>query len=290
MSGAVAPNCELVRATDLAAALEAKADRPGLRVLAGGTDLMVLFEMGVERPEAVLDIWGVDELRGIEQQGDSLRIGALTTFTELKEHAVVGGRLPILAAAASEVGAVQIQNRGTLGGNVVNASPAADGVPPLLALDAELEIASASGRRRRPLNGFYTGYKQMDLGDDELLVAIHVTLPPGDGVQWFRKVGTRRAQSIAKVVAAATARRAGPQLSDVRIALGSVGPTILRMPRTEALLQARPLTADLVEEVRRSTQAEVTPIDDVRSTARYRRAISGNIVARWVAELVDDGR
>ena len=286
MSGVVAPDCGLVRPANLAAALQAKAERPGLRVLAGGTDLMVLFELGVLEPEAVLDIWGVDELRGIQERDGALRIGALTTYTELMEHPEVQTKLPILAAASAEVGAVQIQNRGTLGGNVVNASPAADGVPPLLALDAELEIASASGRRRRPIDGFYTGYKQMDLADDELLVAIHVPLPPADGVQWFRKVGTRRAQSIAKVVAAATARRSGDRLSAVRIALGSVGPTVLRMPRTEALLQERTLTADLVSDVRMCAQQDVAPIDDVRSTARYRRSVTGNIVARWVAELV----
>lgn len=288
MSGVVAHDCEVVRPSDLAAALKAKSERPGLRVLAGGTDLMVLFELGVERPAAVLDLWGVDELRGIEEQGETVRIGALTTYTDLMEHPVIRQRLPILAAASGEVGAVQIQNRGTIGGNVVNASPAADGVPPLLALGAELEIASATEMRRRPLDGFYSGYKQIDLGDDELLVAIEVPLPPADGVQWFRKVGTRRAQSIAKVVAAATARRRGDQLSDVRIALGSVGPTILRMPRTEALLQQSPLGADLIEEVRRIAREEVTPIDDIRSSAAYRRAVSGNIVARWVTELVAD--
>ena len=278
--------CELVRPANLAAALVAKSERPDLRVLAGGTDLMVLFELGVDMPAAVLDIWGLAELQGIEEQGEALRIGALATYTDLMRHPVVRERLPILAAASAEVGAVQIQNRGTLGGNVVNASPAADGVPPLLAFDAELEIASARGLRRRPLNGFYTGYKQMDLSADELLVAIHIPLPAPDSVQWFRKVGTRRAQSIAKVVAAATARRSGDVLSNVRIALGSVGPTILRLPKTESLLQKRALCADLVEEVRRSARDEVTPIDDVRSSADYRRTVSGNIVARWVAELV----
>lgn len=283
-----APSCDLVRPRSLTDALEAKAERPELRVLAGGTDLMVLFELGLGLPEAVLDIWAVDEMRGIEARAGSLRIGALTTYTELIDHPAVQGHLPILAEASAAVGAVQIQNRGTLGGNVVNASPAADGVPPLLALNADLELASASGHRRLPLEDFYAGYKETHLAQDELLVAIHVPLPPTDGIQWFRKVGTRRAQSIAKVVGAATAvRTEGGRLSDARIFLGSVGPTAVRLRRTEALLEGRVPSRQLADQVRVVAREEIAPIDDVRSTARYRRQVSGSIVARWLSGLAD---
>ena len=171
---------------------------------------------------------------------------------------------------------------------MVNASPAADGVPPLLALNAELELASASGHRRRPIEGFYAGYKDTDLADDELLVAIHVPLPPVRRLQWFRKVGTRRAQSIAKVVGAATAICAEDgRLMDARIFLGSVGPTALRLQRTEALLEGKIPSKGLAEEVRMLAREEITPIDDVRSTAQYRSQVSGSIVARWVAGLAD---
>lgn len=279
----------VVRPRDLGEALAAKSAHPGLTVLAGGTDLMVLVGLGVAAPAEVLDISGLDELRDIAVEGQVLVLGALTTYTELMHDEAVRSKTPLLAQASAEVGAVQIQNRGTIGGNVVNASPAGDTLPPLLAYGAELELASARGTRRVDFDHFYRGYKQMDMRPDEMLVRIRVRIPAAGGVQWFRKVGTRRAQSIAKVVAAATAARDGDgALSEVRIAVGSVAPTVIRLPATEALLEGRRPTAETVEQVRCAVRREVRPIDDVRSTAEYRRNASANVVARFVAGLVGD--
>jgi len=279
-------DAEVVQPADLTAALGALAERPDLVVMAGGTDLMVGLHAGVFRPKALLDIWGLDELRGISVEDDVVRIGALTTYSDLMRDAVIGQRLPLLAQAATEVGAVQIQNRGTLGGNVVNASPSGDSLPPLAAYEAELELASSRGRRRVPVCSFYTGYKAFDLADDELLCALHVPLPAAGATGWFRKVGTRRAQSISKVVAAALVHRtADGAITDARVAIGAVAPTVLRLPVTEGLLEGATPGGDLVERVRQQVMAEVVPIDDVRSTADYRRQVSGNIVARFVSEL-----
>ena len=280
-------DAEVVRPSSLDEAVGVLAARPELRVLAGGTDLMVGVHAGGERPKAVLDVWGLDELRTVSVRDGHVVLGASTTYADLIRRPEVADTVPLLSQAAASVGAVQIQNRGTLGGNIVNASPAGDTLPPLVVYDAELELRSVRGWRRVRIERFYTGYKQMDLAPDELLVRILVPIPPADTVQWFRKVGTRRAQAISKVVGAGSARRSRHgQLSSVRLALGSVAPTVLRLVRTEAVLEGRRPTSALVDTVRRSARDEVCPIDDVRSTARYRRLVSGNIVARFVAGLM----
>ena len=277
--------------TSLTEAARALSESPDLRVLAGGTDLMVLVGAGIETPEAVLDLWGVDELRGVSVEEEWVRIGALTTFSELMRRPEVAGNLPLLAAASSEVGGVQTQNRGTLGGNIINASPAADSLPPLAVYGAILELYSVRGRRRVPFNQFYSGYKVMDRAADELLEAIHIPIPAPGSHQWFRKVGTRRAQAISKVVGAATVKLADDgSIEDARIALGSVAPTVIRLPATEALLVGQRPSVSLAAAVRRSVMAEIRPIDDIRSSASYRRSTSGNIVARFITDLVPSGR
>lgn len=277
---------EVVQPGSLADALAARAARPGLTVLAGGTDLMVGLHAGVFRPDALLDIWGLDELRGVSIEGGSVRIGALTTYTRLMLDDAVREHLPLLAQAASEVGAVQVRNRGTIGGNVVNASPSGDSLPPLAVYEAELELRSVRGSRRVPFGAFYAGYKRFDLADDELLCALHVPIPAAGTRGWFRKVGTRRAQSIAKVAGAALVRQAEDDtVVEARIALGAVAPTVIRLPATEQLLLGARPGPELADRARASVMAEVRPIDDVRSSAGYRRLVSGNIVARFILEL-----
>jgi xanthine dehydrogenase small subunit len=260
---------ELVEPRSLADALRLLADRQPLVPLAGCTDLFVSLNAGMPPASRYLDLWPLDELRKIQVVRGVLSIGALATFSDLIRSSLVKQRVPILADAAREIGAVQIQNRGTLGGNVVNASPAGDSLPVLAAAEATLVLQSAEGTRRVPFTTFYTGYRRTVMRSDELLVAVEV--PPVDGRQWFRKVGTRAAQAISKVVMAAI-RAPHP-----RIALGSVAPTVVRVPRTEAVLAS----GGSIEEAQAVLQTEIQPIDDLRSTAAYRRRVSANLLAAF---------
>lgn len=272
----------LVEAYDL---LQTHAGR--IKVLAGGTDLMVTLNARVEVPPAYLNIWSLRELRGISEESEAIRIGALTTYTQIVRSPFVQQHARILIEAAKSVGAVQIQNRGTLGGNVVNASPAGDTLPVLAALDADLEVGSARGVRKVPFNEFYTGYRKTALAADELLLAVHLPKLRADDWQYFRKVGTRQAQAISKVVMALFARvDATKYIETIRIAYGSVAPTVMRARQTENLLNGQTLSEELIEQARRQALNEVQPISDVRSTAEYRRLVSGNILYRCLHELL----
>ncbi len=253
-------------------ALRLLRDEGPLTPLAGCTDVFVQFNFGTLRAKNFLDLSRLAALRRIRVQDGRLVIGAMATYTDLIRSRLVRGRLPMLVAAAREVGGPQIQHRGTLGGNVVNGSPAGDTLPVLAAVDATLVLASAEGERRVPLTGFYTGYRASVLRPDELLVAIEVA--PVEGRQWFRKVGTRAAQAISKVVMAAV-RDGTP-----RIALGSVAPTVVRLPRTEAALAG----GAEIAVAQRVLADEIRPIDDLRSTARYRLRVAANLLARFWAD------
>ena len=279
----------LVRATSLPDALARLAADPRLRPLAGGTDLMVETAPGIgpgHEPRPLLDLAGLDELRGVEVAHDELVLGALTTWEELRRSTMAHAALPVLAEVAAVVGAVAIRNRGTLGGNCVTASPAGDLLPVLLATDARLEAAGPRGTRTIPAEAFWTGYRRTALAPGELLVAIRIPLVPGRQVR-VRKVGTRRALAIAKVLVAVAWREDGEPGAgawrDVRVALGSVAACPIRAPRTEAVLEGRVPTLALAAEAAATVAAEVSPIDDVRSTAAYRRAVTGRVLRRIVA-------
>lgn len=271
----------------LAEAYQLLAQEQGrIKVLAGGTDLMVSLHARTECPPAYLNVWPLAELRGIAETNESVRIGALTTYTQLMRSTPVQQHAPILAEAAGVIGARQIQNRGTLGGNIVNASPAGDTLPVLAVLEAELEIGSSRGMRLVPFNAFYTGYRRTVLAADELLLAVILPKRRPQEQHYFRKVGTRQAQAISKVVMALLLRQTQPGRVDfIRIALGSVAPTVMRAPLTEALLQNQSLSPARIAAAREQMMAEVQPISDVRSTALYRRTIAGNILARALYEL-----
>ncbi len=262
----------LLQPRSLAEALRLLRDERPLVPLAGCTDLYVGFHFGSVRDERFLDLSGLRALHGIRLHGGALVIGALTTYTELIRSPLVRRRLPMLIAAAREVGSPQIQNRGTLGGNVANASPAGDTLPVLAAAAAAVVLCSVDGERRVPFGSFYTGYRETVMRPDELIAAIEV--PPVEGRQWFRKVGTRAAQAISKVVMAAVR---GPR---PRIALGSVAPTVVRLPRTEALLS----DGGTLAEAQAMLMDEIHPIDDLRSTAAYRRRVSANLLAQFWQE------
>jgi CO/xanthine dehydrogenase FAD-binding subunit len=240
--------------------------------VAGATDVYVALNFGTFAPRRFVNIWGLDELRTISTRGDTLVIGALTSYTSLIQSHIVAQHVPMLAAASRLVGGVQIQNRGTLGGNIANGSPAADGVPVLSAVDADVVLFSAEEERRVPINSFYTGYRRTVMRPDELIVAVEI--PRVEGRQWFRKVGTRQAQAISKIVMAAV-RSSAP-----RIALGSVAPTVVRVPKTEAALAS----GAAIEDAARILGDEIAPIDDVRSTADYRRRVAMNLLRRFWAE------
>ncbi len=247
-------------------------DEGPLTALAGCTDVYVNLQFGTLGGDRFIDLWPISELRGIEIDGTTLRLGALTTFTDLVQSPLVQRRVPMLAAAAREVGGRQIQNRATLGGNIANASPAGDSLPVLAACDALLVLRSADRERRVPFTEFYTGYRTSVRHTDELIAAIEI--PAVEGRQYWRKVGTRRAQAISKVMCA------GVRGATVRVALGSVAPTVVRLPRTEAVLNG----GGSLEQAQDTLRREITPIDDVRSTADYRRDVSANLLADfWVA-------
>jgi CO/xanthine dehydrogenase FAD-binding subunit len=280
------PEYELRAPKSLDDALELLAREPGVwRAFAGGTDLMVLLEAGLLAHRHFLSIWQLPELKGIEVTPAHVTLGALTTYTEVQRDETVRREFPLLCAAARETGGVAIQNRGTLGGNIVNASPAADSPPALLVYDAELELVSARGARWLPYQEFHIGYKRMNMRPDELLGRIRLPRTTGDLSTYYRKVGTRKAQAISKVCFAAGARTAGGRVADVRLALGSVAPTVVRCTGTENLLRGQALDEATTEAAREMLVQEIAPIDDMRSTADYRLRVAANLLTDFLRQL-----
>ena len=264
---------ELRRPKSLKDALNMLRDEPTLVPLAGCTDLYVSANFGTLQASRFLDLWSLP-LRKISVDGGMLVIGALATYTEIIKSRHVRKQLPMLVEASRQIGGPQIQNRGTLGGNIGNASPAGDSLPVLAAADAVVVLRSATDERRVPFNQFYTGYRASVRKPDELIVAVEI--PQQDGAQWFRKVGTRAAQAISKIVMAALR----PPKGAPRIAIGSIAATTVRVPKTEAALGR----GASIDEAARILGDEVHPIDDVRSTAEYRRTVTMNLLKRFWAD------
>ena len=280
------PNYELRTPATLDEALRILADEPGVwKPFAGGTDLMVLLEAGKLPHTRYLDLWMLDELRGITAAPDALVAGALTTYTDVLRDSIMRAEFPLMCRAAAETGGVATQNRGTLGGNIANASPAADTPPVLLVYDAVLEIASARGTRSVPYRHFHTGYKQMDLGADELIIRIHLPRGRTGWREQYRKVGTRRAQAISKICFAAAAQLADGIVKDLRLAFGSVAPTVVRCTHAEAAMLGRRPDAPALAAARAALTADIAPISDVRSTARYRLEVAQNLVSEFLEAL-----
>jgi CO/xanthine dehydrogenase FAD-binding subunit len=276
----------MVSPKSLGEALRTLAREPGVwQPFAGGTDLMVLLESGKLPHKNYINIWNLQELRGIEVTDTEVTLGSLTSYTEIQSHPLLREEFPMLCQAASETGGLAIQNRGTLGGNIVNASPAADSPPALLAYDAELELVSTSGSRRVAYQGFHTGYKQMTMRPDELLARIFLPRPGKDLRHYYRKVGTRKAQAISKTCFAATARLQNGIVADLRIALGSVAPVPLRCLKTEAVVRGAELNEDVIQRAKNEFAGEITPIDDIRSTKNYRLRVSLNLLEDFLHQL-----
>ncbi len=277
---------ELVAPGELSRVLELLAREPGVWLpIAGGTEVMVQYGAGRLAARKLVSLWGLPELRRIERTERELIIGAGCTYSDLRNHPVVAQQFPLLARAASWTGSIANQNRGTLGGNIVNASPAADSLPALLVYEAELLLISARGTRRVPYGEFHTGYKQTRLAPDEIVSGIALEPRFAGYHAYSRKVGTRNAQAIAKLCLAGLGRVSNNKIEDVRLAIGSMAVTPLRLRRTEEVLLSRAWTPALAGEARQALETEVAPIDDIRSSAVYRLHVAGNLLQEFLEGL-----
>ena len=280
------PNYQLTTPSSLADALALLNREPGVwKPFAGGTDLMVLLEAGKLPHRNYINIWNLKELRGIEVTDSHITLGALTTYTDVQSHPVLQNEFPMLCQAASETGGLAIQNRGTIGGNIVNASPAADSPPALLAYDAEIELISKDGSRWLAYCDFHIGYKQMLIGANELLARIRMPRNTRGATHYYRKVGTRKAQAISKVCLAALAKLDNHRIADVSIAVGSVAPIVVRCVQTENALRGQTPDAGTIESACATLSQEISPIDDIRSTADYRLQVAKNLLTDFLLTL-----
>jgi len=269
----------------LVEALDRLAAEPGARPIAGCTDVMVAGGTAAE-PAAVIDLLQVPELAGIRTDGETIDVGATTTFTALRQHGGLARLLPSVPGMAGMIGGWQIQNRATVGGNIANASPAGDSLPVWLALDAVVVVAGPQGRREVPYQDMHVAYRRTVLAPGEVVERLRIPRPEPGTIHWFRKVGTRQAQAISKVVIAGALRLTDGVVRSARLAAGSVAAVPVRLQVVERFLEGRSLSADVAEEAGRLAAQSVTPIDDVRSTAAYRRHVLGRLIRRGVLDLM----
>ena len=280
---------ELVSAPNLSEALRLLASQPGWEPIAGGTDLMVLLNAGKLSGQRFVSIRQLPELRRIVVLDDEVVLGAALTYTAIREHPVLRAEFPLLPIAASWTGGIANQNRGTIGGNIVNASPAADSAPPLLAYDASLRLSSLRGERIIPYREFHTGYKQMQLARDEMVTAIHLRRQFAGWTHYARKVGARKAQAISKVCLNGVMQRAGDTVTGIALALGSVAPIPIRCVGAEAELLGRSISPRTIARAQEALTEEIKPIDDVRSTALYRSSVARNLLREFLLTAHDAG-
>jgi len=276
---------DLVVSNNLQSTLGMLATEEGWRPIAGGTDLMVLLNAGKLPFRRLVSLRKLDELRQIVVSEATVTIGAAVTYTQIRNHPVLQSEFPLLCQAASWTGGVANQNQGTLGGNIANASPAADSAPPLLIHDAAIRLISLTGSRSVPYSDFHLGYKIFAMRPDELLYAIDLPRRLPIWRYHGRKVGARKAQAISKVSFAAAARFDGHQISDVRLAFASVAPVPLRCFATERSLEQKSPTQEAIADARQMLQSEISPISDIRSTAAYRSHVAQNLLAEFLENL-----
>jgi CO/xanthine dehydrogenase FAD-binding subunit len=282
---------ELIAPGSLDAALDLLADEPGeWTPIAGGTELMVAHAAGRLNAKRLMSLWGIQALRFIETTEGNIVIGACTTFRDLRASGAVAADFPLLAQAASWIGSIANQSRATLGGNLVNGSPAADSSPALLVYDAEIELASVRGKRRVPYAEFHTGYKRTVLERDELVYAIHMPRRFARHRQYLRKVGTRRAMAISKVALAANALVENGSVCEIRVAAASLAAFPTRLYRAEDAVRGGAVSTEVIRAARRALLAEVVPIDDIRSTADYRKCVAANLLEEFLVGLQTEPR
>ena len=263
-----------------------KADEPSAVLAAGTTDLLPRWHAGVPRPGSVILLGGVEEMRSITERDDTLEIGALATHAGIASDPRVAEHLPALAAAAASIGAPAVRNMGTIGGNIANASPAADLPPPLIAHGASVNLLSPGGTRPVPLDRFFLRYLETDMREDEIILSVTIPIPARGSVSFFEKIGARKAQSIAKVSLAGCAT-CGSTIEDVRLATGSMAEVPRRLAEVESVLVGRGPDASLPDEARRAAAAALGPIDDVRSTAEYRSHALGVLITRFLDHIME---
>lgn len=277
---------DLIAPKSLDAVLQILADSPDRYTpIAGGTELMVALGAGRLQPTKLVSLWNLEELRFIEETPDAVIIGAGTTFTDIRKHPAITRELSLLSQAASWTGSIANQNRGTLGGNIVNASPAADSPPALLVYDAILTLISARGTRTIPYRDFHLSYKKTALAPDELLHSITISRNVNGYKTYIRKVGTRNAQAISKVAIAAIARMSNGLIEDIRIAGASLLETPARFAAAEQCLLNQPVTSKMIAYARAALHHEIIPIDDIRSTAKYRATVAANLLEEFLLNL-----
>jgi CO/xanthine dehydrogenase FAD-binding subunit len=277
---------DLIAPTSLDAVLEILADSPAhYTPIAGGTELMVALGAGQLQSRKLISLWNLEELRFIEEATDAIIIGAASTFTDIRNHSAIAKHLPLLTQAASWTGSIANQNRATIGGNIINASPAADTPPALLVYDAELTLISAQGERTIPYRDFHLGYKKIALVPGELLHSITVLCNFSNYKTYIRKVGTRNAQAISKVALAAIATTSNNTIEDIRIAAASLREVPTRLYATEQSLFNKRITTETIAYARATLINESKPIDDIRSTAKYRTATAANLLEEFLCSL-----
>ncbi len=284
-------NTEFLEPATLAEALRLMADESTRATpLAGGTDLMVQWEAGVRPPPArVLNLKGLAELADLKMDGKTLVIGAGVTHAALRRSTLVRKHAPALADAAATVGGAQIQALGTIGGSIGNASPAGDMAPSLLVANAQAEVASVRGARKIPLPNFIVGYRKLDLAPDELIVRFHLEAMPDGACEGWRKLGPRAAQAISKVMGSYRGKMENGHVGAFAVALGSVAPTAIRLHGIEQWITGKKLDANTLNEAEKRAAEEVKPIADIRSTAEYRKWVSGRLVRGFLEHLASAG-
>jgi CO/xanthine dehydrogenase FAD-binding subunit len=277
---------ELIAPGSLPAVLDLLSSAPGeWTPIAGGTELMVAFAAGRLTASRLVSLWGIEELRFITTTPGELVIGGGSTFSDLRACAAVAADFPLLDKSASWIGSIANQTRATVGGNLVNGSPAADSSPALLVYDAEIELISTRGKRRLPYREFHTGYKQNAMTADELLYAVHLPRRFAQHHQYLRKVGTRRAMAISKVALGATTLIKNGAISEIRVAAASLAPFPARLFKTEAVLAGKSPSTGVIQAARQALLAEAQPIDDIRSNAHYRKSVGANLLEEFLLGL-----
>ena len=270
------------------------ADAPGQWTpIAGGTELMVAHAAGRLIAPRLVSIWGLDELGYIRVDSDFISIGGGVNFGQLRRHEAIAAEFPLLSRAAGWLGSIANQNRATIAGNIVNGSPAADAPPALLVYEAEIELISLGGTRRIPYSEFHLGYKRSLLQPDELVLSLHLPRRFGSHRGYLRKVGTRNAMAITKVALAGTGLVQEGRVIEIRLAAASVADRPVRLTAAEAALRGKMLNAESKAEARSALLSEVRPIDDIRSTANYRKHVAANLLDEFLNELmngIDGGR
>lgn len=277
------PDYELKNLPSLSEVLKTLSDQPGQwKLFAGGTDLMVVFEAGKLQHKKFLNLANFSELKGIQVSANEIRLGALTTFTQIQNHPDIQKEFPLMIKSGWVTGAKAIQNRGTIGGNIANASPAADTPPSLLAYGAQVVLRSSSGTRKVSYEQFHKDYKKMDLRSDEIIEAVILPRQQNWTHHYYRKVGTRAFQSISKVAFSAAAEVKDGKVLKVQIGLASVGPMPLRAVDLEKVLNGETLTQLRLDNVLAAFENSIKPIDDIRSTGHYRQVVAGRVAEQFI--------